>query len=83
MDSGYGRSDGFSHRWPTRSTGAREAQRLSAEASMLSLQRVLQQIPQPERLRQPAAAALLEKPLGLGAGDIAGHEDDALSPHRG
>ena len=37
-----------------------------------------QQIPEPERLRQPAAAALLEKLLRVGAGHVAGDEDHAL-----
>ena len=32
---------------------------------------------QPERLGQPAAAGLLEEPLGVGAGDVAGDEQDA------
>ena len=34
-----------------------------------------QQIGEPERLGQPAAAAVFEKSLGLGAGDVAGDED--------
>ena len=34
-----------------------------------------QQLRQPERLGQPAAAALVEEALGVGAGDVAGHED--------
>ena len=33
------------------------------------------EIAQPERLRDPAAAALFEKAFGFGAGDVAGHED--------
>ena len=33
--------------------------------------------PQPERLGEPAAAGLFEEPLRVGAGDVAGHEDDA------
>jgi hypothetical protein len=38
-----------------------------------------QQLAQPERLGQPGAAALLEEALGIGAGDVAGHEDEALA----
>ena len=33
--------------------------------------------PEPEGLGQPAAAAVLQKSLGFGAGDVAGDEDDA------
>ncbi len=41
------------------------------------------EIAQPERLRDPAAAALFEKPLGFGAGDVAGHEDQRVAPSCG
>ena len=36
-----------------------------------------QQVAEPERLGQPAAAALVEEALGIGAGDVARHEDHA------
>src|SRR6185295_12386073 len=43
-----------------------------------------QQIAEPERLREPATAAVLEKFFRLGPGDIAGDEDDVLrEPRRG
>ena len=35
-----------------------------------------QQVGEPERLGEPPAPALLEKALRVGAGDVAGHEDD-------
>ena len=41
-----------------------------------------QQVAEPERLGQPAAAALLEEALGVGAGDVAGDEDHALRQRR-
>ena len=56
--------------------------RISARGSVQHLLRHAQQILQPERLGEPAAAGLLEEPLGVGAGDIAGDEEDAAR-HRG
>ena len=41
-----------------------------------------QQVAQPERLGEPAAAGFFEKALGVGAGDIAGHENDASRERR-
>ena len=35
-----------------------------------------QQVAEPERLGEPAAAAVVEKAFGVGAGDVAGDEDD-------
>jgi RNA polymerase sigma factor for flagellar operon FliA len=42
----------------------------------------LQQVGEAEGLRQPAAAGLVQEILGVGAGDIARHEDDALAHGR-
>ena len=41
-----------------------------------------QQVGEPERLGEPAAAAVFEKALGVGAGDVAGDEDDAPRQRR-
>ena len=41
-----------------------------------------QQVGEPERLGEPAAAALFEKALGVGACDVAGDEDDASRERR-
>ena len=41
-----------------------------------------QQVAEPERLGEPAAAALFEKALGVGAGHVAGDEDDAPRQRR-
>ena len=41
-----------------------------------------QQVAQPERLGEPAAAGFFEEAFGIGAGDIAGHEDDAPRERR-
>ena len=51
---------------------------LRGDASRQHFSQHPQQIAQPERLGEPAAAALLEEAFGVGAGDVAGHEDDAL-----
>ena len=42
-----------------------------------------QQVAESERLGEPAAAAVLEEALGVGAGHVAGDEDDATSQRRG
>ena len=59
-----------------RATALRVARRALDAYARIS-RRGPQQIVQPERLGEPAAAALLEEPLRVGAGDVAGHEHDA------
>ncbi len=41
-----------------------------------------QQVGEPERLREPAAAGVLEEPFRFGAGDVAGDEDHAARERR-
>ena len=68
---------------PSRRAAAVQA--VASIATLASTQTVAhraQQVAEPERLREPAAAALLEKSLGVGAGDVAGHEDHALRQRR-
>ena len=50
----------------SREPGGRSGQRVARGA---------EQVSQPERLGEPAAAGLFEKAFGVGAGHIAGHED--------
>src|SRR5262249_17289161 len=41
-----------------------------------------EQVSQPERFRQPHTSALFEERLGVGAGDVTGHEDHPLGELR-
>ena len=61
---------------PSRS-GAEQRRRLRQRVA-----RGAQQVAEPERLGEPAAAGFFEEPLGVGARDRAGHEDDAPRQRR-
>ena len=66
---------------PATAGTARAAGRLAPfDASAQRLARRADEVSQPERLWHPAAAALFEEALGLGAGDVARHEDQPPRP---
>ena len=69
-----------------RPTLPRDAAPAAAAATRAALPEDLarrpQQVGQPERLGEPAAAGLLEEALGFGADDVAGDEDDAARQRR-
>ena len=68
-----GRRTGRRARASSRARGARLRERVACGA---------QQVAEAERLRQPAAAAVVEEALGVGAGDVAGDEDHAPRQRR-
>ena len=74
---GYARVAGGSE---ARRPGAREEQRPNGSGQRVASG--AQQVAQPERLGEPAAAGFFEEALGIGAGHVAGHEDHAPRQRR-
>ena len=60
--------------------GRRRRRRVAVYASVSRTAR--SKSAEPERLGEPAAAALFEEALGIGAGDVTGDEDDAARQRR-